>query len=142
MAEKEISPLSDPGITPTEAFLEEVLNQKYDWLREICQYAITNHRQVSSSWQYYNDGKQWLYRLLFRKKTIFWLSVVQDTFRITFYFSGKAEPAILSSSLPEAVKSAYLETRGNKFRAISIRMQNPEEIILACQLIDLKIQAG
>jgi hypothetical protein len=27
-----------------------------------------------------------------KKKTIFWVGVLKDTFRITFYFGNKAEP--------------------------------------------------
>jgi len=142
MAEKETSPFSDPGITPTEPLLKEVLNQKYDWFREIIGYVHANRTQVSDSWKYYNDGKQWLYRMLYRKKTIFWMSVQQDTFRITFYFSGKSESSVLSANLPESVRKAFTETRGKTFRSISLRMQEPEDVMLACQLCDLKIQTG
>jgi hypothetical protein len=142
MSEKEISPFSDPLFIPTEEILNEVLVHKYDWFREIIQYVQVNHKQVSDSWRYYNDGKQWLYRMLYRGKTIFWVSVLPDTFRITFYFSSKAESHVLSADLPEAIKKAYLETRGNTFRAISIRMGYKEEVMLACRLIDLKIQSG
>lgn len=70
------------------------------------------------------------------------MSVQQDTFRITFYFSGKSESSVLSANLPESVRKAFTETRGKTFRSISLRMQEPEDVMLACQLCDLKIQTG
>lgn len=142
MAEKEISPFSNPGIMPTEELLKEVLGEKYGWFWEIIQQVHDKHKQVTVNWKYYNDGKQWLFRMLYRKKTIFWILVLPGTFRITFYFSGKSESSVLSANLPESVKKAYTETRGNTFRAISLRLHDPDDIKLACQLCDLKIHTG
>lgn len=142
MSEKEISPFSDPAIIPTEELIKDALNQKYPWFREIIQHAFDSYKQVSDAWKYYQDGKQWLYRMLYRKKTIFWMSVQQDTFRITFYFSGKSESSVMASNLPEYIKNAYMETRENTFRAISMQITDREQIKLVCQLLDLKIQTG
>lgn len=142
MSEKEISPFSDPAIIPTEELIKDALNQKYPWFREIIQHAFDSYKQVSDAWKYYQDGKQWLYRMLYRKKTIFWMSVQQDTFRITFYFSGKSESSVMASNLPEYIKNTYMETRENTFRAISMQITDREQIKLVCQLLDLKIQTG
>jgi len=84
---------------------------------------------VTPVWRYYNDGKQWLFRLLQKKETIFWCSLVDDTFRITFYFTDKFEPAILNSPLPEEVITGFVTSkRFGKLRAITIRMEKARDI--------------
>ena len=42
-----------------------------------------------------------------KKKTLFWIGILQDTFRITFYFGDKAEPLIENSDLPATMKEDF-----------------------------------
>ena len=34
-------------------------------------------------WNYYNDGKAWLCKVQFKKKTVFWLSIWDGFFKLT-----------------------------------------------------------
>ncbi|PKP08994.1 MAG: hypothetical protein CVU09_13085 [Bacteroidetes bacterium HGW-Bacteroidetes-4] len=36
-------------------------------------------------WRYYNDGKAWLCKVSYKKKTVFWLSVWEAYFKVAFY---------------------------------------------------------
>jgi hypothetical protein len=36
-------------------------------------------------WRYYNDGKAWLCKVSYKKKTVFWLSVWEACFKVAFY---------------------------------------------------------
>jgi hypothetical protein len=42
-----------------------------------------------------------------KKKTIFWISLIENTFQVTFYFGDKAEPLIEKSELPEKIKVEF-----------------------------------
>jgi ABC-type uncharacterized transport system YnjBCD substrate-binding protein len=141
MAEKETFILSDPLVEPTEAFLSAVLGEKFTWWQLIKDYTVGNYREVTELWRYYNDGKQWLYRLMQKKNTIFWVAVMADTLRITFYFSQKAEPVIEASSLPDSIKADFLTAKMyGKIKAISIKMKEGAEVSIVCQLVDLKMK--
>ena len=141
MADKETFILSDPLVEPTEEFLSAVLGEKFTWWQEIRDYTMRNYPGVSELWRYYNDGKQWYYRLMRKKDTVCWIAVLVDTFRITFYFSQKAEPVIEASSLPVSMKEDFLTAKMyGKIKGISIKMCEQQNVTTACQLIDIKMQ--
>jgi hypothetical protein len=55
--------------------------------QNIMNFASENYKDISGSWNYYNDGKQWPFKMVLKKKTIFSPGVYPDNFRITFYSS-------------------------------------------------------
>ena len=67
--------------------------------------------------------------------------MLEDTFRITFYFGDKAEPVIEKSSLPEHIKAEFKNSkRYGKIRAITIKVKSQEDVEHA--LIVAKIKAA
>jgi hypothetical protein len=107
---------------------------------ELMDHTIRNYQAITPVWRYYNDGKQWLFRLLQKKDTLFWCSLVEDTFRISFYFTDKYEPGILESPLPEKVKTEFLTSRRyGKLRGITIRIDQPGDLEVVKQLIAIKL---
>jgi len=67
--------LRDPRVEPTDDILARALGKSfaaYKAMREI----VTNPPYgLELSRRYYNDGKAWLYKASFKKKTVFWMSV-------------------------------------------------------------------
>jgi hypothetical protein len=41
---------------------------------------------LQPEWRYYNDGRAWLCKVTDGRKTIFWFSVWEGFFRVSFYF--------------------------------------------------------
>ena len=104
-------------------------------------YLSDNYKDASGTWNYYNDGKQWLFKMVRKKKTIFWLAVMKDTFRVTFYFGDKAEPVIVASGLPESVRDNFLTGKHyGKIRAISTKMTGLSDAETVIKLIDIKAE--
>ncbi len=140
MSEKEIFVLSDPLVEPSWEFLQGVLKEKYGWWMEIRDHVTGNYPHVTEVWKYYNDGKQWLYRLMQKKNTIFWLAVMADTYRITFYFPKRAEPVISGSALPENIRTEFLTAMSyGQIRPITLRMEDPSQVETVKQLVALKL---
>jgi hypothetical protein len=79
--------LKDKDIYPTEEVIfSHIKKSKTTW-NSVFKYVHTNHSELNEEWRYYNDGKSWLLKVTFKSKTIFWLVVVANAFRITFpYF--------------------------------------------------------
>lgn len=139
MPEKDTFILNDPFDEPTEQRLKEFLHDRYEWLQIIRRYALSRDQGVMEIWKYYNDVKQWLFRLKNKKDTLCWIGFLPDTFRVTCYFSSKYENAIENSDLPVHLREAYQVTRDQTFRPISIRMEHHEEVAIVCKLIDMKL---
>jgi len=139
MSEKEKFVLSDKAVIPTDDLISSILGEKKMIWDAIMKYASDNYKDISGGWNYYNDGKQWLFKLSQKKKTIFWSAMLEDTFRITFYFGDKAEPVIEASGLPESVKKDFKTgMRYGKIRAISLKINKEADIDIVKTLIEIK----
>jgi hypothetical protein len=139
MSDKEILVLNDKQIIPTDDYIFSLIGEKKILWQNIMRYASENYKNISGSWNYYNDGKQWLYKLVQKKKTIFWAGILKDTFRITFYFGDKAEPVIDSSDLPQAIKDSFKTSRKyGAIRAITIKALDSEDADNVLKLIAIK----
>lgn len=107
MAENEKTVLSDKSVIPTDEYIFSLIgDNKLHWKR-IMDHLSENYKDFNGSWNYYNDGKRWLFKMVHKKKTIFWCSIVDNTFRITIYLGNKAEAIIENSDLPRAVKDEF-----------------------------------
>jgi hypothetical protein len=97
--------------------------------------------ELSKEWRYYNDGKSWLMKVRRKSKTIFWLSVRDNSFRTAFYFTDKAEKAIEESTLSEKLKQQFRErNRSSKINGIRIVVATKKDISDLKKLIDLKLR--
>ena len=101
----------------------------------------TRHPDLSEEWRYYNDGKCWLLKVTKKSKTVFWLSVLKDAFRITFYFADKAEPLIMDSPISGELKDQFRTgKRYNKIRGITMTITGNTDIENIRELIALKLK--
>lgn len=90
--------LRDPNIQPTNEIIARVLGEQYLAYTQFL--VILTGFDVMLQWRYYNDGKTWLAKGLYqwkslrgtdKEKTIFWLSVWDGFFRVSFFFAEKAQ---------------------------------------------------
>ena len=133
--------LNDKSVMPNEQIVFSIIGDKHILWQKIMKYLHDNHTDITEVWRYYNDGKSWLFRTMKKEKTIFWIRVLEDTFRIAFYFGDKAEPMIEQSDLPEGIKNDFRNAkRFNTTRGISIEMADPADVDNAIKLIELKLQ--
>ena len=139
MAETEPLVLSDKNVFPADDILYSIIGDKKIVWQKIMAYVKDNYKDITEEWRYYNDGKQWLFKVQQKKKTVFWIGVLKDTFRITFYFGNKAEPAITGSSLPKKLRDDFVEgKRYGNIRAITIKVTGQSDLENIYKLIDIK----
>jgi hypothetical protein len=131
--------LADKNQFPTEEVIfSHIGKSKALWLL-LFEYIHRNHPDFTEQWKYYRDGKSWLLKVSRKAKTIFWLSIVEGSFRTTFYFTDKAEHAILRSSISDELKKQYRSgKRYNKIRGLRILYKSRRDIDYARQLIEIK----
>jgi len=132
--------LTDESVEPNDEIIFSIIGEKELLWKQTMSYLYDNYEDITEVWKYYKDGKRWLFRTLKKKKTIFWVNILEDTFRIAFWFADKLEPVILQSDLPESIKTEYKNAkRFNKIRGIYIDMQDSEDFQNVKKLIDLKM---
>jgi hypothetical protein len=139
MSDDQIHRLTDKNIIPTEELIFSLIGSNaVFWLR-IMKYATDNYTQISSGWNYYNDGKRWLFKLMQKKKTVFWAALLNDTFRVTFWLGDKAEPYIEEAILPPAIKDEFRSARkSGAVRPISIVVREQSDADNVITLISIK----
>ena len=67
MDENEVLVLSDKQINPTDEYIFSIIGEKRIYWQDIMKNAFENYKDISCSWKYYNDGKQWLFKLVQKK---------------------------------------------------------------------------
>jgi hypothetical protein len=141
MASTEKPILSDPMVNPDNELISAILGDKMIWWNTIMDHTMTSYPNVTPIWRYYNDGKQWLFRLLKKKDTIFWTTLFEDTFRITFYFPDRVEPLIEASNLPVKMKEDFFTGhKYGKIRGMTVKMESQQDIEKVLELVAIKFQ--
>ena len=110
--------LLDINIEPNDKMIASCLgntnNTYINFIKEL------NKNDISlMKWRYYKDGKAWLSkgeyewttpRGINKVKTIFWLSIWKDFFKISFFFSHNIKEILLKLPLSEETKNIIKET--------------------------------
>lgn len=125
MSEKNATILSDKNVVPTDDLIFSLIgDQKPVWLAVMNKTKLT-FEDSAGEWNYYNDGKSWLFKMVRKKKTLFWIGLTDNTFRVTFWFSDKAESLINESKLPENMKKEFSTAKKyGAVRGVSIVMDD------------------
>jgi hypothetical protein len=139
MAENEKPILIDKNNFPDDKLLASLLGSRLNlWLQLMKDVAVLCPGS-SGTWTYYNDGHNYLFKMVYKKKTLFWSAIFEDTFGITFYFGDKAEILLNGSDIPQIMKDNFKTAkRYGAIRAISIRIFEQSDVENVLKLIAVK----
>ena len=94
--------LRDPDIKPSRDVIAKALGEaNAAYLTFINELAS---HDIQLEWRYYNDGKAWLAKGLYKwtgarggqkENTVFWLSIWDSFFKVTIYFPEKNRGEVL-----------------------------------------------
>lgn len=133
--------LNDPEQYPTAEVIFSCIGKKKGLWIQFFDRLHEQHPDFSEEWRYYNDGKSWLMKVKRKSKTIFWLSVGKNDFKITFYFSDKAEASIADSDIPDKLKEEFKTGRRyGKIRGLTIEFTKKKQIEYADALIAIRLR--
>ncbi len=139
MAEKENLLLTDKQIYPTDEYIFSIIGDMKIFWQSIMNHMINNYKDSAGEWNFYNDGKRWLFKMIYKKKTIFWAGILTDTFRITFYLGNKAETIIENSDLPQNIKEEFRTAkRYGLIRPVTFIVKNKTDVDNVLKMIDIK----
>lgn len=79
--------LKDENIYPTPEIIRDTLGEAYPVYEQFLLTLAETFPGMAIDWRYYKDGKAWLGKCTAQKKTVFWLSVWEGSFKVSFYFT-------------------------------------------------------
>lgn len=100
--------LKDKQVFPDEKVLTSVLGESYSAYAGLMKTVTGDEFGLSPQWNYYNDGKAWLCKTVFKKKTVFWLSVWEGYFKVAFYFTERNCDAIGGLDIAPEIKQSFM----------------------------------
>ncbi len=131
--------LSDPAIFPTDQVLSSHLRKALPSFALLFQFNHANFPEFVERWQYYKDGKSWLLNVSRKKKTLFWLSVKDGSFRTTFYLNAKAAQLVPGSKIPKVLQDQFKESEGKTFRGITVVIKTRKDVEVYKEVLALKM---
>ena len=131
--------LTDKQTYPTDDLIFSIIgDNKIHW-QSIMTYMSQNYKDSLGQWNFYNDGKRWLFKMVHKKKTVFWAGILTDAFRITFYLGNKAETIIENSELPEIIKEEFKTAKKyGLIRPVSFIIKDQTDVDNVLKMIDKK----
>lgn len=133
--------LNDPNEFPDDVLLARQLGQAKAAWDAFMAMPQSDYPQISAAWRYYNDGKSWLCKVVQKSKTVCWVSVWDKFFKVSFYFTAKAEDAICNSALAAALKDSFLHPAGKgALRPITIEVRQSSDLAIIRELIGIKLK--
>lgn len=131
--------LKDKNEYPDDVILGRYLGEVIKTWTIFNDFIQDNYPSFEGEWRYYNDGKNWLYKLTKKKKTICWISIYHNMFKTTFYFPDRAEDIIVKSKLsPEYIDQFLNGKHYGKTRGLTIDIKNPADLDSTKILIEIK----
>ena len=133
--------LKDKSVLPTDDLIFSVIGKNREHWTGLMTRIKVKFPDAEGQWNYYNDGKNWLFKMVRKKKTLFWIGVLEDTFRVTFYFGDKAEPLIESSDLPETLVKEFRNGKYyGKIRAFTVKVLDSPDVENVLTLAEIKVK--
>ena len=129
--------LKDPMAKPDSEILEAALGKKYSLFMEF-EKKIAEQNLIPE-WNYYNDGKSWLCKILHKKKNLCWLSVWNTGYKITFYFPEKAINGFYELDINDEIKIKAKEAKpAGKSHPVQILIKTKQTISDVLKILEYK----
>ena len=121
--------MRDPALYPDKPALREVLGMQYGVYEQFMTEISAPEIGLGHTWRYYNDGKAWLCKIEFRKKTVLWLSVWEGHFKTAFYFTDNHAEGIDGLPVAGEIKKAFRGQKAvGKLRPLVVNVAGVEQL--------------
>jgi len=110
--------LCDPNIAPDSGVIAEGLGAAYKAYKKFIEGVSS--RDIQVDWRYYNDGKAWLGKALYKwigarggekEMTVFWLSIWSGFFKVSLYIPEKAREDLLRLPLGGEIRAMIEDSK-------------------------------
>jgi len=99
--------LNDRDVYPDEGVLAKHLGRAKAAWDGFTAAVAERYPDAALEWRYYNDGKAWLCKFTRKKKTVCWISIWDQHFRTSFYFTPRHDEGVEALPIDPGLKAAY-----------------------------------
>ena len=131
--------LRNPQILPAEEVIENALGDSYSAYEDLMKTITDTRWGLVPKWNYYKDGKAWLCKVSYKKKTVFWLSIWDKFFKTTFYFTEKTGSGITGLDIKLSIKESFSSNKPiGKLIPLTIGIKNKDQIKDVLAIVEYK----
>ena len=131
--------LREQHISPTKEVLKNALGDSYLVYEALIEIITDSKYGLVTVWNYYKDGKAWLCKISYKKKTVFWLSIWDKFLKIGFYFTEKNNLGVTELEIEEKIKEDFSSSKSiGKLIPLVININKEEQINDVLKIIEYK----
>ncbi len=131
--------LTEKDSYPTDNVLESATGKVFPVLQNFFSSITSEKYLLEPEWKYYNDGKSWLCKISFKKKTVLWLSVWDGYFKTGFYFTDKTKAGIFELGIDEEIKENFRNAKPvGKLIPLTIEVRKMKQLKDVLTVIEYK----
>lgn len=137
----ETTQLRDSQVIPDNNVISQALQGSFTSFEKLMQTITNPNFGIVGEWNYYNDGKAWLFKAQYKKKTVFWLSCWDGFFKTTFYFTEKNCSGLLELEIDENIKKEFVANKPiGKLMPLTINMYSIDLLPDLLKIIEYKMK--
>lgn len=131
--------LTNPEIIPENSVFEYALGDVFPVFETLLSDITNKDIGLVHEWRYYNDGKAWLCKVQYKKKTVFWLSIWESCFKISFFFMERHLDGFFDLPIDPSVKDQLnLIKPTGKIIPVVLTIRHMEQLDDVRRIIDFK----
>ena len=129
--------LKDKEMFPTDEVLENVLKSSYPAFARLRDELTAT--DVRIEWNYYDDGKAWMGKMLFKKKNLGWLQIYDGYCTTSCFFMERHLEAIDGLDITESIKTNFYQQKSSgKLTPMTVNIHTAEDIDDTLKMLDFK----
>ena len=101
--------LTNENIFPDEAVLKATLGGSFNTYQALLE--IFEENSLIHEWRYYKDGKAWLCKVQYKKKTVVWMSAWKGYLKASIYMPERLCEDLFNTGISEDTIKRIKETR-------------------------------
>ena len=127
-------------ITPTDMKVEESLNLNFLYLKIIRQFILDTFGKTLEEWKFYGVKTGWLLKTFFKKRNLFFISIYDGYFKISFTLGEKVVNNILIADISQELKDELANSKKYaEGRVLTIKVNSSQHIEGIKKIIGFKI---
>lgn len=132
--------LIDESVYPDEKVLQCVLGNSYSAYCDLIK--LLAQKNMEGEWRYYKDGKAWLCKVQYKKKTIVWMSAWKGFMQATVYVMDRHLEGLLGLNISVKTKEKIANTKNvGKSKPCIFEVRDSGILTDIEKVIDYKIAA-
>ena len=133
--------LKDPDTYPSSEVLKKECGSYYPVLEVFLETISEDPFGLLPEWRFYNDGKAWLCKISYKKKTVAWMSFWKEHFKVALYFTEKTGAGISDLEIDPNLKEFYVNAKPiGKLRPIVSEVSKKKQLKDGYTLIRYKLE--